>query len=62
MSMVSHYPDKPDIVKAMVDLVEKAFQTSHDFLANKQLTLIPDEKDIYVNNLRSYLEKELSFI
>ena len=64
MSMVSHYPDKPDIVKAMVDLALEEmihFKQVMKILANKQLTLIPDEKDIYVNNLRKLFRKGTEF-
>jgi tRNA-(ms[2]io[6]A)-hydroxylase len=55
MSMVSHYPDKPDIVKAMIDLaIEELahFREVIKLMQHKGLCLDRDEKDPYVNALR----------
>lgn len=55
MSMVSHYPDKPDIVKAMIDLaIEELahFREVIKLMHSQQQYLGRDEKDPYVNALR----------
>lgn len=60
MSMLSHYPDKPDIVNAMVDLcIEEMmhFREVVKLLQKKGLTLAPDTKDAYVNALRKLHRK-----
>lgn len=60
MSMLCHYPDKPDIVKAMADLaIEELahFREVIKLMQARQLQLSPDEKDPYVNTLRKQLRK-----
>jgi tRNA-(ms[2]io[6]A)-hydroxylase len=55
MSMVSHYPDKPDIVKAMIDLAIEELAHFREVIKLMQLNgqcLDRDEKDPYVNALR----------
>ena len=55
MSMLSHYPDKPDIVKAMVDLaIEELahFREVIKLMHQQDQCLGSDEKDPYVNLLR----------
>ena len=55
MTMVSHYPDKPELVTAMIDLaVEELshFRAVVKLMHERGLTLLPDEKDQYVNALR----------
>ena len=55
MTMVSHYPDKPDLVTAMIELaVEELshFRAVVKLMHTRGLTLLPDEKDPYVNTLR----------
>ena len=55
MSMLSHYPDKPDIVKAMVDLaIEELahFREVIKLMHQQDQYLGSDEKDPYVNSLR----------
>lgn len=55
MSMVSHYPDKPDIVQAMTDLaVEELvhFKQVVKLILERGLVLGSDEKDPYINQLR----------
>ena len=55
MSMLSHYPDKPDIVKAMVDLaIEELahFREVIKLMHQQDQYLGSDEKDPYVNLLR----------
>jgi tRNA-(ms[2]io[6]A)-hydroxylase len=55
MTMVSHYPDKPGLVLAMVDLALEElnhFRAVVKLMQQRGLTLLPDEKDAYVNDLR----------
>ncbi len=58
MSMVSHYPDKPVLVKAMIDLaIEELahFREVIKLMHQQSLTLGSDEKDPYVNQLRKHM-------
>jgi tRNA-(ms[2]io[6]A)-hydroxylase len=55
MTMVSHYPDKPELVTAMVDLALEElnhFRAVVKLMHARGLTLLPDEKDPYVKALR----------
>ncbi len=55
MTMVSHYPDKPELVTAMVDLALEElnhFRAVVKIMHERGLTLLPDQKDHYVNALR----------
>ena len=55
MTMVAHYPDKPELVSAMVDLALEElshFRAVVKLMFERGLTLLPDEKDVYVNALR----------
>jgi len=55
MTMVSHYPDKPELVLAMIDLALEElshFRAVVKLMSERGLTLLPDEKDPYVNALR----------
>lgn len=55
VSMLSHYPDKPELVKAMIDLsIEEMthFREVVKLLSARGLQLTPDTKDHYVNALR----------
>jgi len=55
MTMVSHYPDKPELVNAMVDLALEElnhFRAVVKIMHERGLTLLPDGKDPYVNALR----------
>lgn len=55
MSMVSHYPDRPDIVTAMIDLsIEELahFREVVKLMRSKKLMLGADEKDSYINEFR----------
>lgn len=56
MTMVSHYPDKPELVTAMIDLALEElshFRSVVKLMQERGLTLLPDEKDPYVNALRT---------
>ena len=58
MSMVTHYPDKPDILAAMIDLALEELNHFRQVVRLMQsLGVQPsaDEKDPYVNKIRKYL-------
>lgn len=60
MTMVSHYPDRTELVLAMVDLAVE--ELSHyravvRLLADRGLILLPDKKDAYVNEMRSLFRR-----
>lgn len=60
MSMLSHYPDKPDLVNAMIDLsIEELahFREVIKLMQSRGLQLGSDEKDPYVNALRKHMRK-----
>lgn len=55
MSMLSHYPDKPNLVKAMTELaIEELlhFKAVMAHIQERNLILPADEKDAYVNQFR----------
>ena len=55
MTMVSHYPDRPELVMAMIDLaIEELnhYRAVVKLMNERGLCLLPDEKDPYVNSLR----------
>jgi len=55
MGMVSHYPDRPELVMAMIDLaIEELnhYRAVVKLMNERGLCLLPDEKDPYVNSLR----------
>jgi tRNA-(ms[2]io[6]A)-hydroxylase len=54
VSMLSHYPDRPQIVKAMIDLAIEEMTHFRDvvkIMQQRGLILQPDKKDDYVNLL-----------
>ncbi len=58
MSMLSHYPDKPELVKAMADLaIEELahFREVIKLMQAQNLNLGSDEKDPYVNAFRKHM-------
>ncbi len=60
MSMVSHYPDKLDIVTSMVDLALEElahFRQVVKILHQRGLILAADKPDTYVNSLRQLQRK-----
>lgn len=61
MSMLAHYPDKPDLVKHMTDLaVEELqhFKMVMRFIELRGLVMPADTKDLYVNELRKLFRRE----
>lgn len=64
MSMVSHYPDKVDIVKAMTDLaVEELvhFKQVVKLLIERGIIMGRDEKDPYIHALRDLFRQGTEF-
>ncbi|MFT6387645.1 MAG: tRNA-(ms[2]io[6]A)-hydroxylase [Cellvibrionaceae bacterium] len=60
MSMLSHYPDKPELVSAMIDLaIEELahFREVIKLMQSRGLQLGTDEKDPYVNQIRKQMRK-----
>lgn len=60
VSMLSHYPDKPDIVRAMIDLsIEEMthFREVVKIMTARGLQLGADTKDAYVNSLRKLMRR-----
>ena len=60
MSMLTHYPDKPELVNAMLDLsIEELahFREVMKLMHKRELQLEPDEKDPYVNGIRQHIRK-----
>lgn len=61
VSMLSHYPDREALVKAMIDLSIEEMTHFRDvvrLMMKRGLTLAPDEKDPYVNQFRKHLRKD----
>lgn len=57
MSMALHYRDKDRLVKEMIDLSIEELQHFREcvrLMHKKGLKLLPDEKDIYVNSMRTF--------
>lgn len=60
MSMLSHYPDKPELVREMVELsIEELahFREVIKLMQARGLQLGNDEKDPYVNQIRQHISK-----
>jgi tRNA-(ms[2]io[6]A)-hydroxylase len=60
MSLVAHYPDKTELVTEMVALaIEELehFQQVFGLIKERNIRLFGDEKDEYVNRLRSFIRK-----
>lgn len=58
MSMISHYPDKPDILKAMLSLAVEELHHFRDvmqIILDKGLVPGADTRDPYVNQLHNFL-------
>ena len=56
LNLAAHYPDKPDLVAAMIDLaIEELshYREVFKLVRERNLTLAADEKDPYVNQLRT---------
>ena len=61
MTLVAHYPDKPDLVRSMIDLAMEElahFRQVIGLIHRRGLTPPGDEKDPYVNALRRHLRPD----
>ena len=64
LSMVSHYPDKPALVRTMVDLAVEELNHYKEvmrLLMAKQITPAADRKDPYVTRLNKLVRKDAAF-
>jgi len=55
MTMIAHYPDRPELVMEMADLALEElshFRAVIKLMQQRDLQLLPDQKDGYVNALR----------
>lgn len=60
MSLVAHYPDRQELVTRMVDLALEElnhFRQVIRLMQDRGLVMTPDEKDPYVNQMRSHVRK-----
>ena len=60
MSLVAHYPDRRELVSSMIDLALEElnhFRQVIRLLQERGLVMIADEKDRYVNQMRSHMRK-----
>ena len=58
LSLVAHYPDKPRLLNAMIDLALEElnhFKEVVKVMNTRALVLLPDTKDPYVNRLRNHM-------
>lgn len=60
LNLAAHYPDKSDLVAAMIDLAIEELSHYRDvfkLIRERHLTIPPDAKDPYVNQLRGLIRK-----
>lgn len=60
LNLAAHCPDKPDLVAAMIDLAIEELSHYRDvfkLIRERHLTIPPDAKDPYVNQLRGLIRK-----
>jgi tRNA 2-(methylsulfanyl)-N6-isopentenyladenosine37 hydroxylase len=58
MAFVSHYPDRPDLVRAMIALAQEELEHFRQVwlrVEDRNLVLKPDTKDRYVRGLRKHI-------
>ena len=58
MSLVAHYPDRPVLVRELVDLALEElnhFRQVVRLMQDRNLIMTPDEKDPYVNQIRQHV-------
>ncbi|MFT6053014.1 MAG: tRNA-(ms[2]io[6]A)-hydroxylase, partial [Halioglobus sp.] len=61
LSMVSHYPDRPELVIAMTDLAIEELTHYREvvkWIHSRGLQTAADKKDLYVLALRKFIRKE----
>ena len=60
MNLASHYPDRPELVSAMIDLAREElehFARVYEHMAARGILLAPDRKDPYVKRLSAEFRK-----
>ncbi|HKF41838.1 MAG TPA: tRNA-(ms[2]io[6]A)-hydroxylase [Thermoanaerobaculia bacterium] len=60
MNLASHYPDKPELVSAMIELAREElehFAKVYEQMAARGVLLAPDRKDSYVQRLSANFRK-----
>jgi len=60
ISLIVQFPDYPELVSKMADLVQEEmdhFKRVHDFIQQRGLELGKERKDEYVNQLANYFKK-----
>ena len=60
LHIAAHYPDKPDLVSAMIDLsIEELshYRDVYRLIRDRQIPPAPDEKDLYINQIRGLIRK-----
>ncbi len=60
LAMVSHYPDRLELLEAMIDLALEElnhFRQVMRLIIQRGLKIPPDEKDAYVNQLRRHIRR-----
>ena len=60
ISMISHYPDKPELVREMLNLAVEELNHFRDvvrLILEKQLTPVSDQKDQYIHRLHKAMDK-----
>ena len=60
LNLAAHYPDKPDLVTAMIDLsIEELshYRDVYKLIRERKIAPAPDEKDPYVNQIRGLIRK-----
>jgi tRNA 2-(methylsulfanyl)-N6-isopentenyladenosine37 hydroxylase len=61
MNLVAHYPDKTELVRAMIDFALEEldhFRRVYRKMEERGLSFRPDEKDEYVKKLQRHVRKE----
>ncbi|MCM1984324.1 tRNA-(ms[2]io[6]A)-hydroxylase [Lyngbya confervoides] len=60
LNLAAHYPDKPDLVAAMIDLsIEELshYRDVYKLIRERNIAPIPDQKDVYVHQIRDLIRK-----
>lgn len=60
LNLAAHYPDKPDLVAAMIDLsIEELnhYREVYKLIRDREIPPAPDEEDPYVNQIRGLIRK-----
>jgi tRNA-(ms[2]io[6]A)-hydroxylase len=58
LALLSHYPDRTELVKSMIELAREELEHFHqvlELILERDLVLAPDRKDPYVRGLRAHM-------